>query len=63
MNNRFIASHGIGEIFVNPFEMMWSKFDSSLFNRRKELPLFQLMLNLASLLFRYKRELMREYLE
>ena len=40
MNNRFIASHGIGEIYFDPFEMAWSKFDSSLFDRKKELPLF-----------------------
>ena len=60
MNNRFIASHGIGEIFVERFEMAWSKFDSSLFNRKKELPLFQFVLDLASLLYKYNRELMRE---
>ena len=47
MKNRFIASHGIGEIYVDPSEMAWSKFDSSLFNRKKEeLPLFQLVLDL-----------------
>ena len=40
MNNRFIASHGIGEIYFDPFEMTWSKFDSSLIDRKKELPLF-----------------------
>ena len=56
MNNRFTASHDIGEIYVDHFEMAWSKFDSSLFDRKKEPPL----LDLASLLYRYKRELMRE---
>ena len=60
MNNRFIASHGIGEIFVEPLEMAWSKFDSSLFDRKKELPLFQFVLDLPSLLYKYNRELMRE---
>ena len=60
MNNRFIAFHGIGEIYVDPFKMAWSKFDSSLLDRKKELPLFQLALDLASLLYTYKRELMRE---
>ena len=60
MNNRFIASHGIGEIFVEPLQMAWSKFDSSLFDRKKELPLFQFVLDLASLLYKYHRELMRE---
>ena len=59
MNNRFIASHGIGEIFVDPLQMAWSKFDFSLFDRKKELPLFQFVLDLASLLYKYNRELMR----
>ena len=35
MNNRFIASHGIGEIFVEPLQMAWSMFDSSLFNKKR----------------------------
>ena len=60
MNNRFIASHGFGEVFVESLEMAWSKFDSSLFDRKKELPLFQFVLDLASLLYKYHRELMRE---
>ena len=60
MNDRFIASHHIGEIFVEPLQMAWSKFDSSLFDRKKELPLFQFVLDLASLLYKYNRELMRE---
>ena len=60
MNNRFIASHGIGEIFVDPFDMAWDKYDSSFFDRKKELPLFHLVLDLASLLYKYGGELMRE---
>ena len=24
MNNRFIPSHGIGEVLVDPFDMTWS---------------------------------------
>ena len=60
MNNRFIASHGIGEIYVDPFEITWSKFDSSLFDKKKQLPLFQFVLDLASLLYKCNRELMRE---
>ena len=35
MNNRFIASHGMGEIYVDPSKMAWSKFDSSLFDRKR----------------------------
>ena len=60
MNNRFIASHGIGEIFVDPFDMARDKYDSSFFDRKKELPLFHLVLDLASLLYKYGGELMRE---
>ena len=60
MNNRFIASHGIGEIFVDPFNMAWDKYDSSFLDRKKELPLFHLVLDLASLLYKYGGELMRE---
>ena len=60
MNNRFIASHGIGEIFVDPFDMAWDKYDSSFFDRKKELPLFHLVLDLASLLYKYGGKLMRE---
>ena len=40
MNNRFIASHGIGEIFVEPLEMAWCMFNSSLFNKKKSYPYF-----------------------
>ena len=60
MNNRFIASHGIGEIYVDSLDMLWSMFDSSLFDKKKELPLFQFLLDLASLLFKYNRALMSE---
>ena len=61
MNNRFIASHGIGEIYVDPFQTTWSKFDSQLVRQKKEeLPLFQFVLGLASLLYKYNTELMRE---
>ena len=42
MNSRFIASHGIGEIYVDPFKMVWSKFDSSLFDKKKSCPYFNL---------------------
>ena len=42
MNDRFIASHGIGEINVVPFEMAWSKFDSSLFDKKKRAALISI---------------------
>ena len=60
MNNRFIAFHSIGEIFVDPFNMAWDKYNSSFFDRKKGLPLFHLVLDLASLLYKYGGELMRE---
>ena len=60
MNNRFIVSHGIGEIYVDPLDMSWSMFDFSQFDKKKELPLFQFLLDLASLLFKYTRALMSE---
>ena len=56
MNNRFIAFHSIGEIFVDPFDMAWDKYDSSFFDRKKGLPLFHLVLDLANLLYKYGRE-------
>ena len=42
MNNRFIASHGIGEIYDDPLEMAWSMFDSSLFDRKKRATLISI---------------------
>ena len=60
MNNRFIAFHSIGEIFVDPFDMAWDKYDSSFFDRKKGLPLFHLVLDLASLFYKFGGELMRE---
>ena len=40
--------------------MAWDKYDSSFLDRKKELPLFHLVLDLASLLYKYGGELMRE---
>ena len=59
MNNRFIASHGIGEIFVEPLEMAWSMLDSSLFNK-KSYPYFNSCWILLVYKYKYNRELMRE---
>ena len=33
--NRFIASHGIGEIYVDPLDMLWYMSDSSILIKRK----------------------------
>ena len=53
MANRFIASHSIGETYLEPFDMTWCMFDSGYFDEKKELSLFQFVLNLVSLMFRY----------
>ena len=60
MSTRFIASHGTGERYLDPLDMTWCMSNSSLFDGKKELLLFQFVLDLASLLFRYNRSLMRE---
>ena len=60
MSNRFIASHGIGEIYLDPFDMTWCMLNSSYFNEKKELPLFQFVLDLASLMFRYNDSIANE---
>ena len=60
MSNRFIASHGIGEIYLDPFDMTWCIFDTSCFDQKKELPLFQFVFDLASLMFRYDDSIANE---
>ena len=41
MSTRFIASHGTGERYLDPLDMTWCMSNSSLFDGKKELPLFQ----------------------
>ena len=60
MSNRFIASHGIGEIYLDPFDMTWCMLNSSYFDEKKELPLFQFVLDFASLMFRYNDSIANE---
>ena len=60
MANRFIASHGIGETYLEPFDMTWCMFDSGYFDEKKELSLFQFVLNLVSLMFRYNDSIANE---
>ena len=60
MANRFIASHGIGETYLEPFDMTWCMFDSGYFDQKKELSLFQFVLNLVSLMFRYNDSIANE---
>ena len=60
MANRFIASHSIGETYLEPFDMTWCMFDSGYFDEKKELSLFQFVLNLVSLMFRYDDSIANE---
>ena len=60
MANRFIASHSIGETYLEPFDMTWCMFDSDYFDEKKELSLFQFVLNLVSLMFRYNDSIANE---
>ena len=60
MANRFIASHSIGETYLEPFDMTWCMFDSGYFDEKKELSLFQFVLNLVSLMFRYNNSIANE---
>ena len=60
MAHRFIASHSIGETYLEPFDMTWCMFDSGYFDEKKELSLFQFVLNLVSLMFRYNDSIANE---
>ena len=60
MANRFIAFHSIGETYLEPFDMTWCMFDSGYFDEKKELSLFQFVLNLVSLMFRYNDSIANE---
>ena len=60
MANRFIASHSIGETYLEPFDMTWCMFDSDYFDEKKELSLFQFVLNLVTLMFRYNDSIANE---
>ena len=51
--NNFIFSHGLGEIFIDPSDMKWCMSGSSFFDKKKDIPLFKFLLNVASFLCRY----------
>ena len=54
MNNQvFIPSNGIGELYLDVFDMHWYHYKSSYFNIEKEIPFMKLLLNMASLRVRY----------
>ena len=52
-NQVFIPSHGIGEFYLDVGNMHWYIQNSSLYNFQKEIPFFQLILDMASLGMRY----------
>ena len=50
MNNKvFIPSNGIGDLYLNVFDMHWYYYESILFNFDKEIPSMKLLLDMASL--------------
>ena len=54
MNNlSFIPSHGLREIYLEPRNMHWHMYDSSFYDRKKEIPFFKLILDMKSLCMRY----------
>ena len=53
MNNIFIASHGIGEMIPSTWHGL--SLILACLTKKEELPLFQLVLDLASLLYKYSR--------
>ena len=58
MNNQvFIPSNGIGELYLDVFDMYWYHYKSSYFNIEKEIPFMKLFLNMASLRVRYRLRL------
>ena len=42
MSNRFIASHGIGELYLDPFDMTKCMFDSSYFDEKERVALISI---------------------
>ena len=53
MNGVFIPSHGIGEVYIDVFDMRWQMLSSSFYNFRKNIPFFKLFLDMGSLMMRY----------
>ena len=49
MNGVFIPSHCIGEAYIDVFDMSWQMLSSSFYNFRKNIPFFQLFLDMGSL--------------
>ena len=52
MNGVFIPSHGIGEVYIDVFDMRWQMLSSSFYNFRKNIPFFKLLLDMGRLMMR-----------
>ena len=52
MNGVFIPSRGIGEVYIDVFDMGWRMLSSSFSNFRKNIPFFKLLLDMGSLMMR-----------
>ena len=54
MNDQgFVPSNGIGELYLDVFDMHWYYYESTLLNIDKEMPLMKLLLDMVSLRMRY----------
>ena len=53
MNNRFIPSNGIDELYLDVTDMHWYTFESFYYNFHKGIPFIKLILNMVSLRMRY----------
>ena len=56
-NQVFIPSDGIGDLYLDVFDMHWYYYESTLFNIDKEIPFMKLLLDMASLRMRYYQRL------
>ena len=58
MNNQvFIPSNGIGELYLDVFDMRWYYYELTFFNINKEIKFMKLLLDMASLQMRYYHRL------
>ena len=53
MNSVFIPSNGFGEIRLDSRDSYWYMLNSSYFNINKEIPVFKLLIDMASLRMRF----------
>ena len=54
MNNKvFVPSNGIGELYLDAYDMHWYYYESTLNNIDKEMPFMKLLLDMDSFWMRY----------